>query len=453
MVKDLDYLLKENAKLIREKDELYNKLNEAKEVIEAIKKGNIDAIFNENNILVSSTADQTYRRFIENMSEGVVTLHTDGMILYSNSSFAKMVNLPLERVIGANFRNFIPPDNIHKFELFFNQSDNNTKVELSFVDQEGVRAYFIVSLIKVHLQGVTALNLVCTDVTARKNAEEEVMIVNENLKRASEDRILSENKVRQLNNKLKNNIKILEDANIELAAFAHVASHDLKEPLRKIITYSSLIIRDYYDVIDQQGQNYLSNMQSASERMQSLINDILEYSELSNDFLFTHANLESIVKEVISNLEIVVTQTSAKITIEKPLPVIQANPSQLRQLFQNLITNSLKFMKVDVAPEVSITNRLIKGKELGKIGRSRQNEEFCMIGIRDNGIGFDSKYKMKIFSIFQRLHSKSLYVGTGIGLAICKKIVEQHRGFISAESELDEGSLFTVTLPVSQAIS
>ena len=197
---------------------------------------------------------QAYRRFIENMSEGVVTLHTDGIILYSNSSFAKMVNLPLEKVIGTNFRNFIPIEYIENFERFFNEyPENNSKFELSTWNHEGIRSYFIVSLNKLQLQDFVALNLVWTDVTDQKKAEEKLMTVNEKLKRAIEERIFSENKVVILNNKLKENIKILEDANIELATFAHIASHDLQEPLRKIITYSGMLISDYHDTIDQRG--------------------------------------------------------------------------------------------------------------------------------------------------------------------------------------------------------
>lgn len=458
MVKDINYLLEENENLTIQKDELSVKLNEAKDFIEAIKNGNIDAVLIANNetakVLVSKTADQTYRKFIENMSEGVVTLHTDGIILYGNSSFAKMVNLPLEKVIGTNFLNFIPDDQVRNFKRFLNDyPEKKANVELSMLNQKGIRTHFIVSINKLQLPDFVAVNLVCTDVTDQKKTEEELMTVNKNLQQANEERSFSENKVVLLNNKLKENIKILEDANHELAAFAHIASHDLQEPLRKIITYSSLLARDYYSAIDQVGRGYLHNMQSASERMRNLINDILEYAELSKDSLFKEINLQSVIHEIISNLEILINETKAEILIEKELPVVEANPGQMRQLFQNIISNSLKFIKADIKPEISITYEILQGREMEKISKIRLHEKFCVIYIKDNGIGFSPEYSNKIFLIFQRLHNNSLYQGTGIGLAICKKIVEQHNGFIKAESKPNEGSLFVIALPVSQVIS
>jgi len=458
MATEINRLLKENEKLTHEKNELYIKLNEAKDIIEGIQKGNIDAVFIANNetanILVSKTADQTYRRVIENMSEGVVTLHSDGTILYSNSSFAKLVNLSLEKVIGTNLRNFIPIEYINNFEpLFKEHPENNSKMDLSILNADGRHTHFIVSLNMLDLPDFEALNLVWTDVTDQKETEEKLVTINENLKKAIEERVYSETKVLLLNSKLEENINILKDINIELATFAHVASHDLQEPLRKIITYSGLLRSNYHDVIDLPGQDYLNIMHGASTRMRNLINDILKYSALSqNDFLFQPTNLQSIVKEIISDFEIVLTETKAKIIIEKELPVIEANSSQMRQLFQNLISNSLKFVKTDTIPEISITYEIITGMEIEQIDNSLLNEKFCKIYIRDNGIGFEPEYIDKVFTIFQRLNNNSIYKGTGIGLAICKKITEKHYGFITAESKLNEGALFTITLPVCQAI-
>jgi len=455
MVNDIDNLLKENEKLIHEKNELIIKLNEVNEIVEGIKRGNIDAIFIANNksaeVLVSRTADQTYRRFIENMSEGVVTLLTDGVILYSNSSFAKMVDMPLEKVIGANVRELIPIEHSDLFErFFFGIPRVSGNVELSLSSHDGRCAHFIVSLNTLGLEDFMALNLVWVDVTDQKNAEDRLITINESLKRAIEERSLSEDKVGVLNIKLNENIKILKDANIELATFAHIASHDLQEPLRKILTYCNMLISENYDSIDQNGQSYLNKIQSASVRMRSLINDILEYSELSqNEIVFEPTSLQSVMNEIISDLEIVMDDTKAEVTITEELPVIEANPSQMRQLFQNIISNALKFIKPDIKPQIGITYGVINGKEIWKTDNMFE-VKYCRIYIKDNGIGFKEQYDDKIFTIFQRLNNNSLYPGTGIGLAICKKIVEKHHGLISAESKLNEGALFTITLPIFQ---
>lgn len=457
MVKDIDDLIKENEKLIREKTELHQKLIEANEVIEAIKKGNIDAVFTADDevarVLVSGTYDQAYRKFIENMSEGVVTLHTDGTIIYSNSSFAEMIDLPLGKVIGANFRDFIPTEYIeHIDQYLISYPDSTLKVELSIQNHQGIRTHFIVSLNSLQLQDFGAVNLVWTDVTDQKKAEEKLVAVNEDLKKAIEALTHSETEVVVLNTKLKENIKILEAANIELATFAHVASHDLQEPLRKIITYSSMLIAEYHDIIDKRGNDYLNNMQRASTRMRNLINDILEYSQLSVEhYVFEPTSLQAVITEVFSNLEVAINETKAKISIEKDLPVIEANFTQMRQMFQNIISNALKFVKAGIVPEINITYEIVIGKDIRGFDKKLLNEKFCIVYIKDNGIGFKEEYMDRIFTIFQKLNNNTLYQGTGIGLAICKKIVEKHRGFIAAESKANDGSLFTITLPVSQA--
>jgi PAS domain S-box-containing protein len=442
MVKDIDHLVKQNEKLNQEKVELNIKLNEAIDIIESIRTGNIDAVFiasdGTEKVLAAKTADQAYRRFIENMSEGVITLHTDGIIIYSNSSFAKMVQRPLESLIGTNLREYIPIEQSEAFEVFFGKYPQyDTKAELSFFDLNGIRRYFNVSVNAIYLQDFMALNLVWSDVT--------------DLKEAIEERILSEKEVVILNNRLNENINILKNANIELSTFAHIASHDLQEPLRKIMIYSKMLKAEYYEAIDQQGQRYINKMHDASARMRNLVNDILEYSELSKDeILFRPVKLQLIIEEVISDLDIALKETKAMITVVDELPIIEANPGQIRQLFQNIIGNSLKFIKPDILPQISITYKIANGRQMGAIDEGILDIKFCVIYFKDNGIGFDPAYAGKIFTIFQRLNNSAVYEGTGIGLAICKRIVERHHGLIMAESKPGEGALFTITLPVFQ---
>jgi PAS domain S-box-containing protein len=454
MTTEINYLKNENDKLIHDKDELSRMLTEANEVISAIKSGNIDAVFIASNetakMIVTKIADRTYRNFIENMSEGVVSLHEDGTILYSNSNFAMMVNLPLQKIIGANFRKFIPAEYIDNFEVFFNVHDSNSKIELSLLNHIGLRLHFIVSFNRLLLHDYEVLNLVMTDVTSLKKAEEKLIIVNRNLKAAIDKRKISEKKILALNKELETNIKVLKDANTELETFAYIASHDLQEPLRKIMTYCSLLIRDCYDSINQEGHHYINTIRNSSEHMRMLITDILEYSGLSHKYSFEITNIEATIKEVLLNLEIIIKEKKASITVESSLPYIEANAGQMRQLFQNILSNSLKFVKKGVDPVINISFEILNGSEIEQMAESRFNEKFCKYYIRDNGIGFNQVYNEKIFTIFQRLNNSSAYKGTGIGLAICKKVVEQHHGFMTAESKVNEGALFTIILPFVQ---
>jgi light-regulated signal transduction histidine kinase (bacteriophytochrome) len=201
------------------------------------------------------------------------------------------------------------------------------------------------------------------------------------------------------------------------------------------------------DKLDSEVENYLQKILKASQRMQQLVNDLLKFSRHTNDILdFEQTDLNELLNDVLSDMEIDIQKRDAKVTAGN-LPTIYAIPSQIRQLFQNLISNSLKFCKDDCTPEVHIQTEVVKGALIPGLDRKLYENTFYKIYIRDNGIGFDSKYAEEIFVVFKRLHSYHEFEGTGIGLSICKKIVEKHKGFISAESSLNEGSTFIITLP------
>lgn len=258
---------------------------------------------------------------------------------------------------------------------------------------------------------------------------------------------LLESKVAERTSELLRSNKDLENSNAELMQFASVASHDLKEPLRKIHMFSTLI-KDRYSAESPQGlQTYLERISSSSARMTNLINDLLTYSRLSVTDFFVLTDLTHILEEVLNDLELSISEKKAVITYNA-LPNISAVPGQLRQVFQNIISNALKFTKPGVEPQIDIKAERVAS--LSVDSAAQENGPFCRIRIQDNGIGFDAQYTKKIFTIFQRLHSHEKYEGTGIGLAITKKIIDKHRGVITAESADGKGAAFIMVLPVAQ---
>lgn len=236
----------------------------------------------------------------------------------------------------------------------------------------------------------------------------------------------------------------LELRNHELQQFAWVVSHDLKEPIRKIEIFVRLI-KERFLSDDAVAVDYIDRTISASERMTRLISDLLEFSRLSSNVVPESTDLNQIITEVLADLDYLAEQKQANVNTQK-LPVIEGVPSQLRQIFQNLIGNALKFSKHGIAPEINIECERISERSFESTIDS--NGKFWRITVTDNGIGFDEIYLDKIFVIFQRLNDRESYEGTGIGLAIAKKIIEKHNGLISAKSQMGIGSSFIIILPV-----
>lgn len=241
----------------------------------------------------------------------------------------------------------------------------------------------------------------------------------------------------------------LARSNAELQEFANVASHDLQEPLRKIVAFGDRLKTKYGESLPPQGCDYLERMQNAAQRMQSLIDDLLTLSRITTKAQpFVPVDLTQVVQEVLSDLEVCIERVRGEVDVGE-LPTIQADPLQMRQLLQNLIGNALKFHQPSESPIVRIHSQLVKVDEQQSTGSS-ETPTLCQIWVEDNGIGFDENYKERIFGAFQRLHTRSEYEGTGMGLAICRKIVERHNGKITAKSILGQGSMFIVTLPFQQ---
>ncbi len=242
----------------------------------------------------------------------------------------------------------------------------------------------------------------------------------------------------------------LERSNAELRDFASVASHDLQEPLRKIQAFADRLRLKCADALDQQGLDYLERMQNAAGRMQTLIQDLLTLSYVTSRAQpFVQVDLGQVVQGVLSDLEVRIEQDAAKIEVG-PLPTIDADPVQMRQLFQNLLSNALKFHKPGQPPEVTISARVLPAPEQALSPGTGQGEELCQIVVADNGIGFEEQYVEQVFTLFQRLHSRQEYEGTGIGLAVCRKIAHRHGGSIVAKSEKGQGATFIIKLPVKQ---
>ncbi len=238
----------------------------------------------------------------------------------------------------------------------------------------------------------------------------------------------------------------LERSNRELQDFAYVASHDLQEPLRKIQTFADRLQGRYQHVLDERGNEYLRRMQTSTVRMRMLIDDLLAFSRVTTAAEpFVEVGLTALVQEVVADLEAQLERTGGQITVET-MPDIEAEPVQMRRLVQNLISNALKFHRPGVPPQVRLWAELVR--EPG--GRPTKQPRLCRIFVADNGIGFEEKYRSRIFNLFERLHGRTEYEGTGMGLAICRRIVEHHAGHIEAQSVPGEGATFIITLPVKQ---
>lgn len=423
--------LKTNDQLLDEIRSLRLQLEEANDTIEAIRTGQIDALIvqgeNGHQLYTLKTADQTYRVFIEKMTEGAVTLNRDGVIVYSNSRFASMIQVPLSKVVGSSFINFVSPQYKEDFaSLFQNAWGEDCKGEL-LLSGKNRDISFQLSLTTLELDDGVSLSIILTDLTLQKETQRQLKSKNDQLE--------------EINH-------ALELSNNDLQQFASVASHDLQEPLRKIQMFSQLVKSKHYNELSTEAKKYLDKIIFSSNRMKVLIVDILTYSRLSQkNYEFEMTDLNVLLEELMEDFEIIVEEKKAEITIGE-LPSIEVNKGQMRQVFQNLVSNALKFSKAQETPRISITatvaDETIADEEHGAV------EKMCYLTIRDNGIGFDDKFAINIFSLFQRLHTKDRYEGTGIGLAIAKKIIDKHNGKIMAYSKEGEGAEFVLVLPVYQ---
>jgi len=422
-----------NNDLKRELEETRRQLYEALETIEAIRTGQIDAIVVQNGstheLYALKTADQAYRVFIEKMTEGALTLSQQGIILFANSQFSEMTGMPLTAIIGLPFELFISVNDRPFYQkLFENSWENYCKGEVEIAYQAR-RTPVQLSLTALELAEGISLSVIITDLTVQKAT----------LKKLEEN-----------NRQLEHLNQTLEASNHDLQQFASVASHDLQEPLRKIQMFSNFLQRNGGNLTNEQ-KAHLEKITGSADRMKSLIIDILNYSRLSADNgEFLPTDLNTVLRELLDDFELMIEDKKASVLYSN-LPVLEVIRGQIRQVFQNLISNSLKFSKDDVPPVIKITSSYVASKSF--TSRKVANGPFCLLTIEDNGIGFEEKYSGIIFSLFQRLHPKDSFEGTGIGLAITKKIIEKHHGLIQVRSIVGAGTMFMIVLPLKQQLN
>lgn len=384
-------------------------------------------------------SEERYRLLVEQVEDyGIFMLDTKGNITSWNEGAARINGYSANEILGKNFSIFYPREDItsRKPERELEIAAKEGKYE-----EEGWRirkngAWFWVGVVITAIYNeegkLYGFAKVTKDLTERKKAEAELK---ESFERY---RVLAE-ELKQANSQL-------IEVNNQLEQFASVASHDLKEPLRKIITFADMLLHDKESQLSEASKQNFNRIIESARRMARMIEDILAFSSLAEKQGFETVSLQQILDEVIELLDQTIKEKGATIKADN-LPTIKAIPSQIRQLFQNLLSNSLKFSKKDVPPKINISCEYVNGKNINEEG-VKEEVDYVQLLFEDNGIGFDQKDTEKIFQLFKRLHTRNEYSGTGIGLAVVKKIVENHDGFIRAESSREKGAGFKILLPV-----
>jgi PAS domain S-box-containing protein len=353
-----------------------------------------------------------YEMILNSAGEGICSLDIEGKSTFVNPTVAKLTGRPIEELIGKTEQ-----------ELFFPHGRNGNSLKTATPLNPNEQIFyrhdgncFPVELVKTPINEngrVVGSVLVFKDITERKRVEESLS------QKAAE----------------------LARSNSELEQFAFVASHDLQEPLRKIQAFGDRLKAKCESAESPEVKDYLDRMQGAAGRMRTLISDLLTFSRvIRSSEPCVPVDLSMVAREVLGDLEVRIEKSGAKIEISA-LPTIDADAMQMRQLLLNLLSNALKFQPPGATPLIKVSSRLLNAPS---------GEQLCELTVQDNGIGFDEKYVDKMFAVFQRLHGRTEYEGTGIGLAVCRRIVDRHHGNILARSQSGQGATFMITLPVRQ---
>jgi PAS domain S-box-containing protein len=404
------------------------------------------------------------------MNEGAVVLSADGVVLYCNRRFAELVSVAPEQIVGSWFSQFFPKNDFQKYnDLLQAGLKGKSDGELTYIKAgttHPIHLHLSFSPLPPELLGDVCI--MAADITDLKQKEEELRRSHETLEqqviertkelteaveelankqrvalKMMNDAVEARNTLDILNKELTfqnvekvKRAKELENANKDLEQFAYVASHDLQEPLRMISSFTQLLERKYKDKLDQDANEYIHFVVDGASRMQKLLINLLDFSRISTRAkTFVHVDTKTIVGQAISILHQSVSANNALLSCDD-LPVVKADEAQILRVFQNLIENAIKF------------KRKTPGSEFPKIHIAcTKQDNMYRFSVADNGIGIEMQYHDKVFSVFQRLHSARDYAGTGIGLSICKRIVERHGGTIWFESVANEGTTFYFTIP------
>ncbi|MBI3852670.1 MAG: PAS domain S-box protein [Verrucomicrobia bacterium] len=392
----------------------------------------------------------------------IITIDQAGKIVEWNPAAERTFGHPRSDVLGKEMAGLIIPEpmrELHRRGLARYLTTNvgpvlGKRIELTALRADGSEFPVELTISRIGSEPPPKFTAFLRDISDRKQAEEALQRAHDELEtRVAERTVSLQREVivrRRAEAALETAAAKLERSNRELQDFASVASHDLQEPLRKIISYGDLLKEQTAATLTETDRDYLARMQNAAKRMQLLINDLLTFSRVTTlAQSFVPVDLETVAREVVSDLEMRLQETGGRVELEK-LPTIDADPMQMRQLLQNLIGNALKFHRDGESPTVRVRSELVPGTQ-PPFADPRPVIDRCQILVEDNGIGFDEKYLDRIFTVFQRLHGRGTYEGTGMGLAICRKITERHGGEITAKSVPGQGATFVVTLPVKQA--
>jgi len=471
--------------LAAELTDLRLRLAEAEETLNAIRNGEVDGLVvagtDGQQVFTLQGAQEPYRLLIEQMSEGALTLSRDGVILYANQPFAKMLQMPAGRIIGEALRDFVAPaDHPALADLLKAALSGSTSGDVSVHTADGTVILLRLGLSQLQLGGKFLLCAVATDITLENKKEVELQhlsddleariaertadlaasqlaimsmmeeeiesrhameTANRNLMQEITKRKLAEEQIRILNMELEQRVAErtaqLDAANRELEAFSYSVSHDLRAPLRHVQGYVDMLGREAEGRLSEQGRHYMKTIGDASLEMGVLIDDLLAFSRMGRaDMTETKVNLDTLVQD---SLHVFEPATRGRNIVWKipPLPAVQSDPAMLRLVLDNLLGNAVKFTRPRDPAHIEMG---CAGTEDGRV----------ILFVRDNGVGFDPQYGHKLFGVFQRLHTTEQFEGTGIGLANVRRIITRHGGRTWAEGKINEGATFYFTLKTAQ---